>query len=148
MVACHSLSVDFVDHSRSSGADYDYGWEKRRVRDEGYVKLAGGAIVAAIAKAGIAAGEIDAFIFPVPMKGAAEAVAKKAGIRAEAVRDSLVARLGDSGAAHPFVMLSHALEEVGPDKTILVAAFGSGVDLLVLRTTEHVGALPARRGAG
>jgi uncharacterized OB-fold protein len=80
------------------------------------------------------------------MKGVAEAVAKAAKIRPEAVRDSLSARLGDTGVAHPLVMLAHALEEVGAAKTILVAAFGSGVDVLILRTTARIAALPARQG--
>jgi hydroxymethylglutaryl-CoA synthase len=146
MVANHSLSIDFVDHFRSSSAPFDYSWEKRWVRDEGYLKLAPRAISGALDKAGLAAEAIDAFIFPVPAKGAAEAVAKKMKIRPEAVRDSLSGQLGDTGAAHPLIMLAHALEEAGPGKTILVAAFGSGVDVLILRTTDAITDLSARRG--
>jgi 3-hydroxy-3-methylglutaryl CoA synthase len=146
MVGTHSLSVDFVDHFRSATAPYDYGWEKRWIRDEGYLKIAAGAISAALEKAGLGPDMVDAFIFPAPMKGAAEAVAKKIGIRVEAVRDSLAGRLGDAGVAQPLIMLAHALEEIGPGKTILVAAFGSGVDILILRTTDLIASLPPRNG--
>ena len=35
----HSLSFDFVDHYRGAQKNYDYMWEERWVRDEGYGKI-------------------------------------------------------------------------------------------------------------
>lgn len=134
-IASSSLSVDFIDHYRANDAQFDYGWEKRWVRDEGYLKLAWRAIGDALAKAGRDAAEVDAFLFPVPAAGVASALAKQLGIRAEAVRDSLAGRMGDAGSAQPLIMLAHALEELEGGKTIVVAGFGSGVDVLILETT-------------
>src|SRR5690606_33799444 len=37
-VGAHSVSTDFVDHFRSEGQEFDYGWEARWVRDEGFGK--------------------------------------------------------------------------------------------------------------
>lgn len=37
----HSLTLDFVDHVRSEGEDFDYGWKERWIRDEGYQDCSG-----------------------------------------------------------------------------------------------------------
>jgi hydroxymethylglutaryl-CoA synthase len=72
-------------------------------------------------------------------------VARRAGIPEGAVRDTLAAACGDTGAAHPLVMLAHALEEAKPGERILVAAFGQGCDALLFEATGAItGFRPAR----
>src|ERR1700759_5264999 len=39
LVGHHSVSMDFVDHFRGDEAEFDYGWEERWIRDEGYSKI-------------------------------------------------------------------------------------------------------------
>lgn len=146
VVARHSVTVDFVDHFRSTGADFDYGWESRWIRDEGYTGLLGGAISDALQQAGIAPAAIDHAIIPVSARGVAAALARKFGIRAEAVTDPLQASVGDTGTAQPLLMLGAALENALPGQRILVAGFGQGADVLVLETTDALTRLPARRG--
>lgn len=146
VVARHSVTVDFVDHFRSTGADFDYGWESRWIRDEGYTGLLGGAISDALQQAGIAPAAIDHAIIPVSARGVAAALARKLGIRAEAVTDPLQASVGDTGTAQPLLMLAAALEDALPGQRILVAGFGQGADVLVLETTDALTRLPARRG--
>ena len=34
-----TVAADFIDHFRASGDAYDYGWEDRWIRDEGWLKL-------------------------------------------------------------------------------------------------------------
>ena len=34
----HSISVDFVDHFRGESEEFDYGWEERWIRDEGFTQ--------------------------------------------------------------------------------------------------------------
>ncbi|RYD59927.1 MAG: hydroxymethylglutaryl-CoA synthase family protein [Sphingomonadales bacterium] len=146
LVASHSVTVDFVDHFRSSGADFDYAWESRWIRDEGYMKLLGGAIGDALQSAGIQADAIDHAVIPVSVRGVAAGIAKKLGIRPEAVADTLNATVGDTGTAHPLLMLTAALEGARPGQRILVAGFGQGADVLIFETTEALTRLPARRG--
>jgi len=73
-------------------------------------------------------------------------MAKLAGIPESAVRDSLAAKLGDTGAAHALVMLVHTLEEARPGDHIVVLAFGQGVDALVFKVTPALAQLSKRRG--
>jgi hydroxymethylglutaryl-CoA synthase len=145
-VGGHSVSIDFVDHFRSSDHEFDYGWEARWVRDEGYAKIAPAAVKAALAKAGLAAGDIDRFVMAAPMKGVHEAVAKACGVRPEAVADTLGATLGDAGTAQPLVLLAHALESAKPGQVIMVIGFGQGCDVLIFRAGEGVSAPSGRMG--
>ena len=46
LVGHHSVSMDFVDHFRGDESDFDYGWEERWIRDEGYSKIVPPAIKA------------------------------------------------------------------------------------------------------
>lgn len=139
-LADHSVSADFVDHFRGEGEPFDYGWEARWVRDEGYARLVPKAVGGALAKAGLPATDIDRFILPAPMRGLAEAMAKAAGIRPEAVADGLAATVGETGVAHPLLMLAHALEQAKADERILVAGFGQGCDVAIFERTAAAAA--------
>src|SRR3546814_4825984 len=74
-----------------------------------------------------------------PGKGAAGAVAAKAGVAAEAVVDDLAANLGFAGCAHPLLMLAAALERAKAGEKILVLGFGQGADALLLEATGAAG---------
>jgi hydroxymethylglutaryl-CoA synthase len=146
LVGAYSTTVDFVDHYRSSGQDFDYGWESRWIRDEGYTGLIGGALKSGLEAMGVEAAAIDRFLVPIATRGVPDALAKRAGVRPEAVADTLAARVGDTGAAHPLLMLAAALEVAKPGERILLVGFGQGVDLIVLKTTEALASLSPRRG--
>lgn len=141
-----SLTIDFVDHFRGEGEDYDYNWEERWIRDEGYSKIVPRAIRDALAKTGVAAADIAHFVMPCVFGGLAASLAKGAGIKPEAVRDNLHAVCGETGSAHALVMLVHALEAARPGDKILVIGFGQGCDALVFEATPALADLPARRG--
>ena len=46
LVAQHSAAVDFVDHYRGRGREFDYVWEERWIRDEGFLKIVPAAVKA------------------------------------------------------------------------------------------------------
>ncbi|SEB61663.1 hypothetical protein FIV41_20490 [Pseudomonas marginalis] len=146
LIGSASQSTLFVDHFRAAGNAYDYAWEERWVRDEGYLKLVPEVIRGVLAEAGVSAGQIDHFILPSPLKGVAATVAKKLGIPAESDADNLDAQCGYSGAAHGLLMLALVLEKAGPGQNILLVGFGQGVDALLFRTTEALNHFAPRRG--
>lgn len=135
LLGAHSVSVDFVDHFRANGEAFDYGWESRWIRDEGYAKIAVGAVKAALAKAGVEASAVKRFVLPATARGVANAVAKASGVADEAVRDNLGSVVGHSGAAHPLLMLAHAIEDAAEGDVIVAAAFGNGCDVAVFERT-------------
>ena len=146
LVGHHSVSMDFVDHFRGDESDFDYGWEERWIRDEGYSKIVPPAIKAGLAAAKLKNTDITHFIMPSPMPAVPKQMAKMVGIGEGAVRDLLSASLGDTGAAHALVMLVDALEGAKAGDKIMVVAFGQGVDILVFEVTAEKDKLPARKG--
>ena len=146
LLGAASVTVDFVDHYRGNGEDYDYNWEERWIRDEGYSKIVPRAAKAALKAAGVEAAAIDHFVMPCSFEKLDQQIAKGLGIAPEKVRDNLASVLGDCGAAHPIVMLVNALESANPGEKVLLAAFGQGCDALVFEVTEEISKLKPRRG--
>ena len=146
LVGHHSKSVDFVDHYRGQHSEFDYDWEERWVRDEGYLKIVPPTVAAALASCGIEPGAIDRFVLPCSLRRVPEMVARQAGIRPEAVADGMQQTCGDTGAAHALLMLCRALEEAQPGERILVAGFGQGCDALIFEVTDAIRGLAPRRG--
>jgi 3-hydroxy-3-methylglutaryl CoA synthase len=144
-IGAHSLTLDFLDHYRSAKQEYDYVFESRWIREEGHVGIGGRTLKEGLAEIGVDPASIDRFVVPISTKGVAASLAKAAGIKPEAVADTLDASLGNSGAAHAVVLLVAALEAAAPGEKILVLGFGQGVDILVFEATEALAKLPARR---
>ena len=146
LVGHHSVSMDFVDHFRGDESDFDYGWEERWIRDEGYSKIVPPAIKAGLAACKLKGTDITHFIMPSLMPAVPKQMAKMVGIAEGAVRDLLGATLGDTGAAHALVMLVDALEVAKAGDKIMVVAFGQGVDILVFEVTAEKDKLAKRKG--
>lgn len=141
-----AVSVDFVDHYRQSGEDIDYAWEERWVRDEGVARLVPQAIGAALAQAGVAAAQVDHFIFPTSFAKMESQLAKACGIRESAVVDGLVDRIGETGVPHALLLLAEVLARAEPGQHVLVSQFGSGAQALLLRVTDKVRDFRPQRG--
>ncbi|MFA4892171.1 OB-fold domain-containing protein [Brevundimonas sp.] len=132
----HSTTLDFVDHFRPTDRPYDYEWEGRWVRDEGYRKLIPPAVAEALKSLDLEAAVVDHFIAALPVAGLDSALAGDIGIRPEAVCASLRDTLGFAGAAHPLILLAQVLETARPGALIVLLAFGQGCDVLAFRVTD------------
>lgn len=124
-------TADFVDHYRTQENPTDYQWEERWIRDCGYASLVPGVIKAALAKAGVEASAVTRFIMPSTLNRVGAAMAKAAGLPEASVADILMEVCGDTGAAHPLLLLAHALESAKAGEMILVVGFGQGADALL-----------------
>ncbi len=142
----HSLSLDFVDTYREAGARFDRGWEDRWVRVEGFKKLLPAAIGGLLAKLDLGIDAFDKVIYPCRYARDHGGIARKLGVKPEQLQDPLMAQVGDTGAAHPLLMLAQALATASPGDKLLVASFGNGCEALALEVTEHIDTLPARAG--
>lgn len=142
----HSVTVDFVDHYRASDREFDYTWEERWIRDEGYARIVPKAISGLLARTGLVAADFHHFILPCVLPKVAERLAKKAGFAEGSVADQLHAACGETGAAHPVLMLVAALERAKPGERIAMLGFGQGCDALAFEVTEAAARLPKRAG--
>ena len=142
----HSTTIDFVQQFRASDSQHTFAWEGRWVRDEGYMKIVPETIKTALAKFDIEASAVDHFIMASPTRGIDQAMAKASGITKESICDSLQGNLGNSGSAHPLVLLASVLENAKPGQTILVVSFGQGCDVTAFRVTENISKLQGAMG--
>ncbi len=142
----YSVTVDFVDHFRESGARFDYDWESRWVRDEGIVKIAGQAIIDALDAAGVEPSSVTHSAIAISASGAAAKLIKSAGIDPKTLVDNQIATIGHTGTAYPLMLLVAALQKAQPGERILVTSFGQGADVLIFEVTDAVTKLPARLG--
>lgn len=144
LVAARSTHADLVDHFRETGRNHEYGWEERWARDEGYLKIAGGTIRECLTAAQVSAADVNHFAMPSPLPRVSDAVAKHVGIAPAAIVPAGHESTGDLGSAQPLAMLDSALRAAAPGALVLVTAFGSGCDALLLRRTDKPcpGAIP------
>jgi len=138
LLGSYSETIDFVDHFRAAGEDYDYNWEKRWIRDEGFQGFFKDAITTALATFGVEASSIDHVIIPLPGKGAPPKLISGIGFEPNSVVGTLHGNVGYIGSAHPFLMLSAALETAKPGQTILLTGFGQGADVLLFEVTNGI----------
>ena len=131
LVGHHSVSMDFVDHFRGEESEFDYGWEERWIRDEGYLKIAASTIQACLSDAGVKPADVSHFALPAALPRVNEAVGKRVGVPASALVSTAHDTVGDLGSAQPLAMLDIALRAAAPGVLVLVAAFASGCDALL-----------------
>ncbi|GAB5459023.1 MAG: hydroxymethylglutaryl-CoA synthase family protein [Henriciella sp.] len=138
-----TVTIDFVDQFRSRSADFDYAWEGRFAKDEGYNKILADAVIEGLSGLGLTGADIDHAAIAVPVRRIPEGIAKKAGIAPEALCDPLTQTIGDAGAAYPILLLSNILETAKPGEKILLASFGQGADVMIFETTDAITAYQA-----
>jgi len=136
LVASRTEYADFVDHFRESGESHEYGWEERWTRDEGYMKIAVGAIKRCLEQHAINGSDIAHFVMPAVISKINESIAKKLGFTKAKIVDNHRDTVGDLGSAQPLAMLDTALRHAKPGELILLACFGSGCDVILLRRTS------------
>ena len=141
-----ALSIDFVDHFRQADQDFDYHWEERWVRTEGISKFLPKVIGEVLNQAGVAASDIDHFIFPSTFKRMDQQLAKECDISVEAISDNLSSNVGDSGAAHGLLMLAQVLQTAQPGQLILLSQFGSGARAMLFKVTDAIKSFSPVRG--
>ncbi|MBI5526763.1 MAG: hydroxymethylglutaryl-CoA synthase family protein [Deltaproteobacteria bacterium] len=134
----YSVSHDFADHYRGSMHKYDYMWEERWVRDEGYSKIIPEAVGGLLKKTGVSMADVRWLVFPCFFKAEHAAIARKLGAAPDKVLDNMHEVCGETGAAHALVMLAHAIEQSEPGDRIVVASFGQGSDAMLFTVTENV----------
>jgi 3-hydroxy-3-methylglutaryl CoA synthase len=129
--ATAQIAADFVDHYRMSGESFDYSLEERWVRDEGFAKLLPAAIDEALRAAGLTSKDIHHCVLP-GTPATVKRIVQATNLTSARLQDNLRSDCGDTGTAHPLLMLAGALEVTPPGENLLVVGFGQGVEALLL----------------
>ncbi len=133
-----SIAVDFIDHYRGEDSDFDYDWEERWVRDEGFMKIVPEMVNRLLERCELQAADVRYFVFPTDQSRTPLAVAKKIGINPDALLEGVIPTRGVAGVAEPILQLCAALEQAKAGEIIVVAGFGQGCDVLAFKATEKI----------
>lgn len=130
-----SVTDEFLDRWRAPGEAASQQWEERFGQDR-YPALAGRAFDNALKDTGLTTDQLDRVAVAGLAPRAARAFTHQAGLAAEALVADQADRVGNTGTAHPGLMLAAALDTAAPNQIIALVVLADGADVLVFRTTE------------
>lgn len=133
-VSSLSSTAALVDHFRKAGSDFDYQWEERWIREEGYGKIVIGTINDLLERSCLDINDVQYLVVGAPSASAVATIAKAAGFTGVVV-DPLKEECGYTGTADPLLGLVAAMELAKAGDRILVVGFGQGCDALILEAT-------------
>lgn len=135
-----SASDEFTDRWRTPGERTSKLWEER-FGENRYLSLGQDALARALKSAGLEVGEIGRLVVTGMHGRAVSGLVKKLALGEGVVADDLNATVGQSGTAHPLLVLAATLEglaeSAAPAGTaVVVVHLADGADALVFRTTD------------
>ncbi len=139
-----SATDEFLDRWRAPGERRSRSWEER-FGETRYVPLGREAWSRALKNAGVESGDVSKVVVTGMHGRATKAFASKLGLAPEVLADDLAGTIGQTGAAHPGLVLSSVLEQSESGDVVAVVHLADGADVVVLRVTEARAAwTPAR----
>jgi hydroxymethylglutaryl-CoA synthase len=137
-----SITAEFLDRWRAPGDARSKVWEER-FGETRYVALGERAWSDALKQAELTPGDVDRVIVTSTHARATRSLVSRLGIAKEALVDDLGAAVGNTGAAHPALLLAATLEAMSleaasgaPGQVIALVVLADGADVLLFRTTE------------
>jgi hydroxymethylglutaryl-CoA synthase len=139
-----SATEEFLDRWRTPGDTRSKQWEER-FGETKYVALGDRAWREALKRAELSAEQVDTVIVTGLHARAARSLSGRLGAAKEALADDLSATVGNTGAAHPALLLTRVLESAQPGQVIALVVLADGADVLLFRTTDAISSWrPAR----
>lgn len=135
-----SVTGEFLDRWRTPGEPNSRVWEER-FGEQAYRPLVERALIG-MKESGVPADAIDHLIVTGLHARAVRGAIRAAGVRGDAVVDDLVGQVGNTGVAHPALLLASVLDRAEPDQVIALVVLADGCDILLFRTTDQ---LPSSR---
>jgi hydroxymethylglutaryl-CoA synthase len=148
IIANTSLTREFLDTWRLPDEPFPHSWEERFALSQAYAPLLGKVVQSVLEKAGVAPGDLASVIIDCPNARATADVARRLKVAPERIADPLALTVGQTGAAHPGLMLANTLAAAKPGDRILVALASDGADAVLLRVTDAATAYKQPRSVG
>jgi len=136
----HSVSDEVLDVWRASNEAQLRSWEDRFVADEGYSAILSGAVTALAKKMGLGPKDLTRAAIYAPDARRHADMVRRLGLDPKTqVVDPLCGTVGNTGAAYALMLLVSVLEEATEGDRLLLANYGNGADVLVLRAGKGAG---------
>ena len=135
LVAHATATEEFLDRWRLPGAPNSRVWEER-FGEHAYLPLADAAFADALKQAGLTPADVDVLAVSGTHGRAVKAFAGSAGVKR--VADDLSTSVGNSGTAHPGLLLAHVLDQAEPGQTVVLVVLADGATAMVFRVGEAI----------
>jgi 3-hydroxy-3-methylglutaryl CoA synthase/uncharacterized OB-fold protein len=135
LIGSGSATEEFVDRWRQPGDSRSKVWEEKFGEGK-YLALGEQAWTAALKDAGLGPDAVDHLIVTGTHARAVGSFSKHLAGSVNGVEDGLLGTVGHTGAAHPGLLLSAALDRAAPGRVIALVSLADGADVLVFRTTD------------
>lgn len=132
-----SATDEFLDRWRTVGDPFSRTWEER-FGEMRYVPLGERAWNEALKSAGLIPEQIDHAIVTGLHGRAVTRLTGRLGVRDGAVVDTLASTVGNTGAAHPALLLTRVLERARPGEVVALVILADGADVFLFRTAGGV----------
>jgi hydroxymethylglutaryl-CoA synthase len=144
-VLAHSVATEEIfDRWRVPGEIASKVWEER-FGETALVPLARDALSDALKTADLRIDDVDRVIVTGTNARAIATVRRDVG-DSDKVTDDRMQQLGNSGAAHPWILLADVLERSAPGELIMLLVLADGAECIVFRAGELAGAfVPTQR---
>lgn len=148
LVATASATDEFTDRWRAPGDRVSKLWEER-FGENRYLALGQEAFGRALEAGGLEPGDVGRLVVTGMHGRAVTGLTKKLALAESVAVDDLTSSVGQSGTAHPLLVLAAVLESMAgaaePGTVVVVLHLADGADAVVLRTTDALaGWQPAR----
>jgi hydroxymethylglutaryl-CoA synthase len=131
--ASASLTREFLDNWRAPGERFGHSWEERFALTQAYAPLFQKVVSTVLEQASVKPADLARIILDAPNPRAADEFARALKLEPAKIGDTLALTVGQTGAAHPGLMLTAALQSSKPGDRILVVGVADGADAIVLR---------------
>ena len=139
-----STSEEFVDRWRVPGDPRSRQWEER-FGEMRYVPLGTEAFKLGLDRAGVAPADVARVIVTGSHARAVKQVGTKVSAGTGGLADDLALTVGNAGAAHPLLLLAHALDAAEPGQVLALVVLSDGADVFFFRTTGAIATRSERR---
>jgi 3-hydroxy-3-methylglutaryl CoA synthase/uncharacterized OB-fold protein len=139
-----SATEEFIDRWRTPGDLRSRVWEER-FGETKYVPLGEHAWKRGLDAVGVAAGDVAQVVVVGSHPRAVKSLTGRLGVAKEAIADDLAATVGFTGAAHPALLLTAAIERASAGDVIALLVLADGADAMFFRATDAIGSYRASR---
>ncbi|HJU09597.1 MAG TPA: zinc ribbon domain-containing protein, partial [Candidatus Binataceae bacterium] len=131
-----SLTREFLDTWRAPGERFAHSWEERFALTQAYTPLFQKAVSMVLERSSTRPDDFARVILDAPNQRAADEFARAIKLDPAKIGDSFALTVGQTGAAHPGLMLTAALQSSKPGDRILLACVADGAEAMVLKVTD------------
>jgi len=135
----YSINDDFIDVWRTSEEIFVRSWEDRFIKTEGYKKNVIEVVRGILDKYKLAASDFQKVVIPAPDLRSLKEVAESLGFDVKTqVQESFLNTIGNTGTAHPLLMLSASLDKAKLNDRILFVGYGDGAQAFIFSVKDKI----------